>query len=178
VGGGSGGTLGIGGSAGAGGAGGAPADDPCPNLSGGGRLIDCSGQCAPIAPECSTGQCNLDANAAAIVNWPGDFPLVIRTASRPGLDPNCAQVCPGGGTAYGWTIIINQTYDPPNGFRARISPPWHVLGAGITNFCFTTGAPCSWLFDDGRFEFTTDKADAPARNVVIERLPNAMSSCP
>lgn len=168
-----------GGSAGAGGmAGGAggpgPDDDPCPPP--GIPLWDCSGQCAPVAPECVLKPVKpkgLPCGQTLSVDFAATPVIYIRTPPN----PHClGAFCDAAENASIISVTPTQAFAE---MKATVAAPWTVqttLGASCVPpaplQCWGPGAPGKirvWDFS------TSDKA-SPARNIRLEHGPNL--TCP
>jgi len=185
---GSGGASGGGGTSAGGGAGDASVDgagggtqwtdEPCPVDET--PIIDCSTSCGGPSTNCGEATCGFTEHGVALPKWP----VVIRTPSKPGLNPKCSALCPGTGLAFGvglmQLLVSHQTW---GGLRVTVPKPWSVRLSGLVtpqDFCILEQPPaqCAVIGDTAPYVIlqTTDP-NAPAVNAILEEVPwNA--TCP
>lgn len=154
-------------------------DDPCPT---GEMLANCSDSCGPTHPYCDQAVCYGGFTATTI----DQFPVVVRMPSEPGWSDKCLAACPPVWKyrpAYGFIVRSDLVGDPSIGkhqwgLRARIDPPWGVRiidPKSTVQFCGMDDVQpesCVVSQNDSPVYFVVDTLDpdAPARNLVIERV--------
>ena len=176
----------TGGAAGGGGTGGAgggvlnPGDDPCPSQPIG---VNCSSSCGGPTANCADVSCQANPTFTIDVS---DLPFVVRTPSMPGQDPNCAALCSPALTQFGITVFTNTPGLPGQSIRASVGEGWHWLSriptyclssgqaAGPGGVCTQVGAAIPLVLP---WEFLTDDPAAPARNILLELVPDS-ETCP
>ncbi len=163
-----------------------PQDDPCPSSP---ITMNCSSSCGPLSSTCLGSKCGFSGPKGPYIDDPKAFPLVIRTASYPGLDRDCMKVCDPDKTAWGFALDVapprplDEGQDPAKmRYRIRVAPPWRIayaLGAS-SEICARAHTVLNCLvagsLGPGAVEITTADPDAPARNVTIELLENPSCS--
>lgn len=155
-------------------------DDPCPASP---AFLDCSSDCGGPSPDCSgpgsKATCKPSADTVGVSDAKA-FPIVVRTPSKPGVDPACDSVCSGQAPVFGVSVAVAVPIDPVNGLRVTVGAPWRVQFANWVNFCLDGSVAGCAVYPTGSMvaiELLTDDPLAPARNAVIERLPNPLT-CP
>ena len=163
-------AAGTGGSAGKGGSAGAPPitaeDDPCPALFGGGVLIDCSGQCAPVHPSCATATCTSDPAKMITWNMSSAFILYVRSPTNaPATDCNGCGAPPN---SYVLPVFVPGAAPPPatafsttSTYVSKVQPHYQAASCD-------SPAPCikpTWPTDpSGLVVYTVLPAGTGARN--------------
>lgn len=147
-------------------------DDPCPSTT---PLIDCSNSCGGPSATCAQATCTeyyiLDTKYPA-------YPYVIRTPSKPGVDPKCAAACPGSGVVFGIGLAQAISIKPNKGLKVTAPNPWKVVlnppGFPDDRFCTLNLASsgCVVIADNAATVLVlADTPDAPAVNVILEEVP-------
>lgn len=158
-------------------------DDPCPPTP---IFMDCSGQCQDLTTACTDPQKHATCSESPTyvsVEKHEQFPFVIRTPSKPGMDPACTALCGPGSTAYGLAVRVVLPYDPVYLMRVKVGAPWRILFAQTGEYCMGGSVAECHIFTPNfagtatNVTIVTDDPNAPARNVVVERLPKPVT-CP
>jgi hypothetical protein len=155
-----------------------PGDDPCPT---GPIWLNCSDSCGKKSPECASLVCGIHMYLKEVTD-PASFPIIIRTPSRPGWIAACTAACPEKPTACAVTLPIGLPTSKDaggytHGIRVRVGYPWRIQKPlSMLSICLDPSSPpkCRVFSSDAMsdLEVVTDDPNAPAKNVLIERLPN------
>lgn len=161
-----------------------PADtaggDPCPAK----MTLNCSSTCgAPTPTECASATCS-SPSRKYYLDKIESLPFVMRLPNAPGVDPECKKACTFGTTTYGKTVwgfyitLYLPTGAPP--IRARVAAPWKI-GLGPSGpFCTSETAKTCQVTTTGQewWAVLTEDPSAPARNLIIEKVPDSELSTP
>lgn len=155
-------------------------DDACPTTP---LYLNCDDECRGPSPECyapgSRVTCSGGATTAAVYDHAA-FPLVVRTPSHPGVDQKCIGECGESNTVFGVSLYVGVPDGSVYALRVTAPEPWRVRFSKFADFCLDgASAGCS-VYDYGTsiaVEIVTDDPNAPARNVLLERVPKP-AICP
>jgi hypothetical protein len=162
-----------------------PPPDACPVENSSLYLeLDCDPACQKHGsePQCSQVTCGPSVNMTLSLPVQAS---VIRTPQAPGMDPNCATQCGPGTLTYGMGFSVPYKSSAPQGWVARVSPPWQIVTNPTTPFChdgpYVVGpAQCVRVGANGVNEtmfLVTSDPSAPARNVTLTMF-NGSNGCP
>jgi hypothetical protein len=166
--------------------------DPCPNSNPlpGQPVIwfYCEQKCAPAPTDiCKSASCGPTLDVPFGRNAAGGYeplPFTFRTPDAPGIDPNCATQCPGGGFAYELGFTANALVARGDGLKITVAPPWEIIVGSQAPFCTdqTAKPPQSCVAIGptykGSILIVTKDPAAPARNVLVEGVAPGANVCP
>lgn len=174
-----GGTGGGAGDSGVGGTGGSQwQDDPCPTKA---PLLNCASDCGGPTASCAQAtSCGFYFYETKYI----DYPYIIRTPSKPGVDPKCSALCSPTSTVYGMGINFSPPFKPGYGLKIKVKKPWYIRAessvGGKDYFCPISLAKQEcfvWPDVTPKITVFTEDANAPAANVTIEEI-TLPGSCP
>lgn len=175
----SGGSGGGAGDASSGGSGGSQwQDDPCPTKT---PLVNCASDCGGPTASCA------QATACGFYLYQTkytDYPYILRTPSKPGVDPTCTALCSPPSTVYGMGIAFEPPFKAGYGLKIKVKKPWFIRAeawvGGKDYFCpiSLSKQECFvWGTVTPKLTVFTDDPNAPAANVTIDEIP-LPGSCP
>jgi hypothetical protein len=156
-------------------------DDPCPTTP---AFINCSNTCGGPTANCAQATC---AGALVLKTDFPEFPYVVRTPSKPGVDLKCTGACNPPSTTYGIGLRLGFPYATTKVLKVSVPKPWWIRVDGSlqdpTYFCMSEGKGMTQecqitVLNSGiTILILTDDPNAPAANAFIYEVAKP-GSCP